>query len=497
MGVVQKEALKSTVYSYAGIGIGYFNKVYLFIEFLSLQQIGLLNLMLSLGSLFASISNLGTTNSTWRFFPFVQNKEKKHHGFFVYQLFRVLSGAAFFSLLILLFRSQIEEYYSAKSPLFSDYMLLVIPLGFGLVVFNLQEIYLRANFKASIGAFANSVLVRLITTVLLIAFGLGWISFSTLVWTYSVSFIIPVIWLSVYMQKLGELHLSYKSITLKKRLRQMMLQYSWFSYLNSFGSAIVFSIDAVMIAGMLGLKEVGIYTLLLYITSPLSIPYASLVRISSSFVAQYWKTRNMKAMNKLYKDISSLSLITGLFLFMCIWLNREELISFLPKEFREGIYAFLFLMIGKLFDMYSGLNTSILISSKKYKNDLIPTFLLLIIAFIANYLLIPIYGITGAAIATAIGLIFYNCIKLFLVYRFYKLSPFTLGNLYLLGIAAIPLISFEFIPVVYNNIISILIKSAGIVLLFIVPLLLLRVDKNFNDYVNKIRRKVLGKKGKS
>ena len=81
MGFVQKDAVKTTLISSIGLTIGYLNKGLLFILILTTEQIGVINLCYSLGVLFAQFSNFGTIYTILKFFPFFNNKEKKHHGF--------------------------------------------------------------------------------------------------------------------------------------------------------------------------------------------------------------------------------------------------------------------------------------------------------------------------------------------------------------------------------------------------------------------------------
>jgi hypothetical protein len=60
MGIVQKDALRTMLISYLGIALGYINKGLLFLIILSTAQIGLVNLLISVGTLFAQFANLGT-----------------------------------------------------------------------------------------------------------------------------------------------------------------------------------------------------------------------------------------------------------------------------------------------------------------------------------------------------------------------------------------------------------------------------------------------------
>ena len=104
MGIVQKDAFKTTVISYLGLFLGYVNKVVLFIWFLSTEQIGLINLILAVGLLFAQLSNLGTVYVTWRFFPFFRNAARRNYGFLLLNTLVVCFGILLFTILFYLFQ---------------------------------------------------------------------------------------------------------------------------------------------------------------------------------------------------------------------------------------------------------------------------------------------------------------------------------------------------------------------------------------------------------
>ena len=135
MGFIQKDALRTMLTSYLGVALGYINKAVLFILILSTEQIGLMNLLLSVGLLFAQFANLGTFYTTWKFFPFFKNKEKQHFGFIPLMLLIVSIGVVVFTLIAFVFRSKIENLYIEKSPLFSEYFIWIIPIGISYVFF--------------------------------------------------------------------------------------------------------------------------------------------------------------------------------------------------------------------------------------------------------------------------------------------------------------------------------------------------------------------------
>ena len=82
MSVVRRQGIKNTIYTYFGIILGIISTLYIQPFFLTKEQIGITRLILSVSSIFTSISCLGITAVIVKFFPLFYDKEKKHSGFF-------------------------------------------------------------------------------------------------------------------------------------------------------------------------------------------------------------------------------------------------------------------------------------------------------------------------------------------------------------------------------------------------------------------------------
>jgi O-antigen/teichoic acid export membrane protein len=78
------------------------------------------------------------------------------------------------------------------------------------------------------------------------------------------------------------------------------------------------------------------------------------------------------------------------------------------SDFQKGLTAFLFLGLSKTIDSAFGINSIILLYSKYYYFSLVASLILAIINIGLNIYLIPLYGITGTAIATCFAIIIYN-----------------------------------------------------------------------------------------
>jgi O-antigen/teichoic acid export membrane protein len=502
MGIVQKDALRTTLISYFGLVLGYINKAFLFLILLTVEQVGLVNLIITVGLLFAQLANLGTVYATWRFFPFFRNESRKNYGFLLLNTLVVCFGILLFSSLFLAFQTKIAAYFSLKSPLFVAYYFWVIPLGIATVFFMLFENHMRGLQKNILPVFLQDIAVRLSVTILLLCYALGWLNFDQFFVLHLFAYFIPAVFLCAYLVKNGELHFSMKSITVPRRFRKILVSFSSFSYLNTLAALFVISMDAMMIASMIGLRQTGVYTTMVYITSAIQVPYRSMIRVSSPIIARQWKEKDMVGMQAIYEKSSSVGLLIGLLSFLVVWTARGELFSFLRAEYSEGIYALLFLMVGRLVDMYCGLNGTIFATSRKYKFDLAFTIFLCLGIFLMNLYLIPIYGITGAAFSTGFIYVFYNFARSYYIYYVYGLHPFKWQQFRIIGLFFIVLLGIECGSYFFiydhtftsgENVLILSIKWFLIGIFFILPIVLFKLEAESAAYFKKVSKLISGK----
>lgn len=464
--------------------LGYVNKGFLFIFLLSSDQVGLINLVVAVGLLLAQLSNMGSIFSVWKFFPFFRNESKKHYGFLFMNMLIVSVGIFLFGIIIIFFKTEITSFYLEKSSLFVDFFFLILPIGASMVYFFLFENFMRGMNKNILPVFLNEFMLRVLLTILLTLFSFHWISFNQLIYIYAFTHFIPPTILLIYLIQQKEITFSLASISVPKRFKRIILNYSMYSYINSIGIMIVFTLDAMMLASMVSLNATGIYTTMIYLISAIQIPYKSLVRTSSPLIPVYWKEKKLTEMNILYKKVSSISLIISLFLFALIWINRIDLFSLLKPEYMQGIEVFLFLMIGRVLDMYLGLNGVIFLTSKKYKYEIIFTLIMIGIVFGLNLLLIPSYGMTGAAISTSIALIVYNLGRLLFIYFIYRMHPFEINQIKVILLFFGLLFGIQyFVPTISNLFVSVGLKSLLFSLLFLAPIYFLNWNQDIKRYI--------------
>jgi len=491
MGFIQKDALRTLIISYVGLILGYVNKGVLFVLILSTEQIGLVNLILSVGILFSQLTNLGTINSISKFLPFFKDNEYKKQSFLFHSLFIVLGGIILFTVITILLKDEISHFYSDKSALFVDYYYWIIPIGISNVLFLIFETYLRSIYKNIISVIVFEFLLRILVTILLVFLAFDIINFEVFFIIHGIIYFIPSLILFIYLIKSNEINFKRAPQKLSQKIKKIVFYYNLYSYSNTLGVMVVMTMDALMIAYFLGLKATGIYTTVIYLTNALQLPFKSLMRVSNPLVPQYWKEKNKTKLMHLYAKTSSISLVISLFIFLVIWLNIETIFSFLPKEYHEGIWVFLFLMIGRLVDMYFGLNGWILATSKKYKYDIIFTIVLIGLVFNLNLWLIPIYGITGAAISTSIAMIIYNIARVLFLQIVYKIHPFEKNQMYIILLFLVILLAPLLLPSIeMNAFLVITVKTLLISVLFLGIIISTKLNDDLNHYLENILSKV-------
>jgi O-antigen/teichoic acid export membrane protein len=166
----------------------------------------------------------------------------------------------------------------------------------------------------------------------------------------------------------------------------------------------------------------------------------------------------------------------------------RQFLTLLGSEYGKAYLVAVVIGVGELTNMITSFNGGIIGYSKLYKFDIAFEAFLLIGNIILNIILVPIYGILGAAIATSITLIIYNLLKVMLVYKTYKFHPFSANNLKVLltGIILIGLLQLNIIKdLKIENILEMAI--AGIIL-FVLYGAILALFKYKNSFVKIIKR---------
>ncbi|MEL6559148.1 MAG: polysaccharide biosynthesis C-terminal domain-containing protein, partial [Bacteroidota bacterium] len=145
--------------------------------------------------------------------------------------------------------------------------------------------------------------------------------------------------------------------------------------------------------------------------------------------------------------------------------------------------------IAKLTDMAFSVNGEIILMSKYYRFSTYSIVVLAILTIILNYLLIPHFGINGAAYASLISIVLFNLLKMGFLKLKFNLIPFSFKNLLLIAITVSVWYLNQLIPKQELVIVDILIRSTFVTVLYCGLVVLLRISEDINRYLNNFIKK--------
>ncbi|MGK7371061.1 MAG: lipopolysaccharide biosynthesis protein [Candidatus Halalkalibacterium sp. M3_1C_030] len=485
MGIIFKQSIQNTVISYLGVALGFVSTILLFPNILTADQYGLTRFLLSPAFVFAQFAHLGVKNIVIRYFPYFKHTRESRSRLFTLTVIVAMVGFLIFSLLFISLEDFIIDYYSEKSPLFTKYYLYLIPLVFAILFFETLNNYVRALQDSITGSFLNEVLMRILVIILLIVHFFGLISFKVFMIGFVVSYCLQPFYLIIYLYRRDEFNFSNPINADLRRLAKSMSIYGLYSLLGGITVHLVGNIDIIMLGSLSDLTNTAVYAIAFYVGSVITVPQRSILKIAIPVLADLIKEKRQKQILSLYQRTSLNQIIAGSLLFIGIWANMHNLMGLLPQEYQGAKWVIIIIGAAKLFDMATGINGGIIMNSKYYRFDLYTNILLVILTILTNYLLIPPYGIIGAAIATAFSIFVYNTIKMIFVWIKFSMQPFQWSTPAVLLIAGGCLMfSFE-IPYLYNFYLDVILRSLAITVVFLGTILLFNLSDDLKSLIEE------------
>lgn len=242
------------------------------------------------------------------------------------------------------------------------------------------------------------------------------------------------------------LHFSYKKLYLKNKKKKKIIKlslifklikesyYLWFSYI---GSLIYTQIDRVMLGNLLGVKEVGVYSIAIQLTQFLGILIFPIqASLFPKMIELYKKNYNeyLKFYFKMNICVTQFYLIISL---VSIFFVKKLFIYVFSIEYVHAINIYIILIISVFFRANALLQTSHMTLKEITKKNIYKTFFGVFMNSILNYFFIKRYGINGAAISTSITYVFTLFILDFFIdgckeqaiIQLKSLNPFYLKNI--------------------------------------------------------------------
>jgi len=385
---------------------------------------GLLSLSLMVVGWFGAIATMGLTQGMLRFTPLYrgQNRPEKIRYIFKFSsYFLIFTGIT--SSVILFFLAEpisLTLFHNPSLTIFLKIFSLMIPFS---LLSNIFLSTIQAFEKVAWYSFLQNIfqnIFKVIAVLALIFLGIGSTSVPlsyllTIITLFIFSYFVCVKQIPVILGKIPDNNV---------RTKKDLISYSWPVMFYSIISSVYLWIDTLFIGIFQDATWVGFYNAAMPIAFLLTFAPQLFFQMFFPIITKEYGKRETGVVKGLSKQVNKWILILNIPIFSIIILFPGALINILfGPEFLPAENALRILSLGLLVYSMSTISNNLLSMAGKSRLLLINTIITGAINTILNIILIPKYGITGAAVATSITYVFLGILLISEAKHYIKIIP--------------------------------------------------------------------------
>lgn len=209
-----------------------------------------------------------------------------------------------------------------------------------------------------------------------------------------------------------------------------IVSYSWPLSITVIIMMFLGQIDFLFLGYFRPSSEVGIYRVYFQVVVVLMLVLSSFAQIYKPVISELISKGQLEELKDIYKRVSKWIFIINAFGFLAILLFGMDLVTiFFTKAYLIAPTALFILAAGHFMNSLTGPDGMTLEAFGATKLTMVNSLAMLVVNVFLDYLLIPSYGMIGAAIATASAVTIWHLAGLLEIYVLYGLQPFSLGHL--------------------------------------------------------------------
>lgn len=225
----------------------------------------------------------------------------------------------------------------------------------------------------------------------------------------------------------------------------------------------------------------GLFGAAVMLSPFISLSLISFGKIFAPVISELWETQQYEELKQTFKTVSKWILSLGYPIFLIIMLFATSLLKVFGPEFASAAPTLRLLAVGQIVNAAVGPAGFMLSMTGRQKLNMVNSIGLAVLNIVLNLLMIPRYGIAGAALATTIALGLINLARVIQVKLLYGFTPFR-SDIYkplLSGTIALALFYFLKALLGWDDVVRTLVLCAAFLIVYFVLLFLfgLREEK--------------------
>lgn len=409
--------------TFAGRIVGYLIRVFL-ARYFGQEVYGFVSTSMAIFTTISTVALLGIPNSLARQISFYKAKDQWHKisgsvgvGFFVTAAF-----GTFFALLFVIFAKPLAKHFFHTNDLVNYFIYFGLGLPFFLVlriacnVFQgFQQMTAYITFK---DVFRQVLILLFLVAMYLISFPV-----SHLALAYLLSFALSMV--SAFIVIARRSPLWEYGFKLDFSIGKELFKFSWPLIFASIIMRLMHQTDTIMTGYFLNQQMVGIYNAGVPIGELLGVIYGSFTPALVPIMTDYYASQDQDKLQQTFNLSTKWIFLLTYPGFILLLIFPEFFITILfGTQYLAATNVLRLIAFGVFYSAMVGPTGNLLIVIGKTKLVLLDFTIAYIINISLNILLIPKYGLEGAATATAVSIFVHNTITIGQIYYYLKLHAF-------------------------------------------------------------------------
>jgi O-antigen/teichoic acid export membrane protein len=387
---------------------------------LGAEAMGIYALSLTVASIFSLFGKLGFDTATLRFVAEHNARgEKEKVAIVLNRIMKiVLPAGILLSVLMFLSSPFIADYIFHKRhlvPYFRIISLAMLPMILTAISSSSLQGLKKIKLYAFLGNMSNQVFSIIALLALLYFFNRN---ASVVVIAYSIASIFTALMAVLFLNRYIKIRKIFSPKKTDETFKLSKLLSVSFPMLLSSSMFLVMSwTDTIMLGIFRTEGDVGIYNVAMRVAGITSIMLTSVNSIAAPKFAEFYGTKDMSGLRDTVRQSTRMIFWTSFPILLILFTFPSFILGIFGNEFRAGVYALMILTFGQFINSVSGSVGYILQMTGNHKVFRNIIFTAALINIFLNYLLIPAYGITGAALASMVSMGFWNLCSMIYIKR--------------------------------------------------------------------------------
>ena len=203
-----------------------------------------------------------------------------------------------------------------------------------------------------------------------------------------------------------------------------LLRYSLPLLVVSLLDYVILWTDTIMLGLFRTNAEVGIYSAAVKTSMLLILFLLSFNFVFTPVISDLYNRKDLKKLEYMFKTVTrwAFTLAFPVFISMVFW--SEQILQIFGLSFISGTSSLIILAVGQMINLTTGSVGTLLVMTGRTGFTFFNSLVVFIVNLVLNFILIPKYGMEGAAFATATSLVILNALRLFEVIILMKIHPY-------------------------------------------------------------------------